>query len=144
MTHAVGQGDLFACLGFYDVVEFYRVSCFQEYAFVAGMLFQVSFEGQESYRAVRVGKIMILGVDVTDGLLCLRVGDAIAGEHFFQGGEFAVEDLHYADKIAGVAYIHGVRECGDCGPGGICSCLQIGRDDVVGVAGSDKMFDGEA
>ena len=74
----------------------------------------------------------------------LLIRNAVAGQHFFQGSEFFVEEFQDADEVAGIAYVHGVGQCGYGLPGMILACLQEIGHHGIGVAGRDKMPDGEA
>ena len=58
------------------VVEFYGVGGLEEDPFFVGMVDQVSFQREEAYGSMRVGKVMILRIepaDRSDGF-CVGVG----------------------------------------------------------------------
>jgi hypothetical protein len=74
------QRDVLTDDGFDGVVEFYGVSRFEEDAFGAGVIGEISFERQPANRAVRVWQVVMAGIEVFNGGDGLFVGDADAGQ----------------------------------------------------------------
>ena len=105
---------------------------------------QISLEGEPSDGAVRIGEIVIPGVELADGGGSLFVGDADGGECLSQTRKLPAEQFEDPDEIAGIADVHGV---GEGRPGSdrlVVAGLQVLGDHIIGIAGGDKMFYGEA
>jgi len=137
------QRDLVADDRFDGVVEFYRVCGLEEQAFVAWVFGEPAIQCQPAYCSMRIGQVVVMGVEFADGGDRLFVGDAHAADGGLEGRKLFVEDLEDADEVAGVADVHGIGESRTGGAGFVVAGLQIDGDGIVGVAGGDKVFNGE-
>src|SRR5260221_7361682 len=93
---------------------------------------------------MRVREVMVLRVNIRDRLFCLLIRNAIAGQYFFEGMEFSIEDLQDADEVAGVSYVDSIGEGGYGLSRRIFARLKIGRHYCIGMAGRDEMLNGQA
>src|ERR1700722_10071723 len=84
-----------------------------------------------------------MDIEVTDGGDGLFIRNAHAADGGFQGGELLVEYFEDADEVAGISDVHGVGERGPGGAGFVLAGLQVDGNGIIGVAGGDKVFNGQ-
>ena len=105
---------------------------------------EVSLKREPADGAMRIGEVVIPGMELADRGGGLFVRDADCGECIFYGGEVFVKELEDADEITGIADVHGIGE-GRPGRGRlVVAGLEVSGDHIISVASGDEMFDGEA